>query len=167
MPAGSPEFAFVTMPSTKKKPLYRVRNSIIHGRGVFATRKIRKGKTILEYRGERTTWAIASRRPDSDPENPYHTFVFELADGKVIDAGRRGNAARWINHSCDPNCETYEDEDGRVFIEARRKIRVGEELTYDYRLSWDGRVTRKVREAFACRCGTSRCRGSMLRKHRD
>jgi uncharacterized protein len=155
------------MASTKSKPLYRVRNSIIHGRGVFAARKIRKGKTIIEYRGERTTWAIASRRPDSDPENPYHTFVFELTDGEVIDAGRRGNAARWINHSCDPNCETYEDEDGRVFIEARRKIRRGEELTYDYRLSWDGRVTRRVREAFACRCGTSRCRGSMLRKHRD
>lgn len=154
------------MPSTKSKPLYRVRNSIIHGRGVFAARKIRKGKTIIEYRGERTTWAIASRRPDSDPENPYHTFVFELTDGEVIDAGRRGNAARWINHSCDPNCETYEDADGRVFIEARRKIKRGEELTYDYRLSWDGRVTRKVREAFACRCGTSRCRGSMLRKHR-
>jgi hypothetical protein len=155
------------MPSTKSKPLYRVRNSIIHGRGVFAARKIRKGKTVLEYCGERTTWAIASRRPDSDPDNPYHTFVFELTDGKVIDAGRRGNAARWVNHSCDPNCETYEDEDGRVFIEARRKIKAGEEITYDYRLSWDGRVTRKVREAFACRCGTSRCRGSMLRKHRN
>jgi uncharacterized protein len=155
------------MASTKSKPLYRVRNSIIHGRGVFAARKIRKGKTIIEYRGERTTWVVASRRADSDPGNPYHTFVFELTDGKVIDAGRRGNAARWINHSCDPNCETYEDEDGRVFIEARRKIRRGEELTYDYRLSWDGRVTRRVREAFACRCGTSRCRGSMLRKHRD
>ena len=152
------------MPSKKSKLYYRVRNSIIHGRGVFAARKIRKGKTILEYRGERTTWAKASSRPDSDPGNPYHTFVFELANGKVIDAGRDGNAARWINHSCDPNCETYEDDDGRVFIEARRKIRRGEELTYNYRLSWDGRITRRVREAFACRCGTARCKGTMLRK---
>jgi hypothetical protein len=152
------------MPSTKSKPLYRVRNSLIHGRGVFAARKIRKGTTIIEYRGERTTWAKASRRPDSDPGNPYHTFIFELDDGKVIDAGRRGNAARWINHSCDPNCETYEDEEGRVFIEARRKIPRGEELTYNYRLSWEGRVTRKVREGFACRCGTARCKGTMLRK---
>ena len=92
--------------------------------------------------------------------------MFELADGKVIDAGRRGNAARWINHSCDPNCETYEDDDGRVYIEARRKISAGEELTYDYLLSWDGRVTRKIREAFACRCGTRRCKGSMLREER-
>ena len=154
------------MPSKKSKPYYRVRNSIIHGRGVFAARKIRKGKTILEYRGERTTWAKASSRPDSDPGNPYHTFVFELANGKVIDAGRGGNAARWINHSCDPNCETYEDDEGRVFIEARRKIKRGEELTYNYRLSWDGPITRRAREAFACRCGTARCKGTMLRKHR-
>jgi hypothetical protein len=50
----------------------------------------------------------------------------------VIDRGRRGNAARWINHSCAPNCSSFEDDDGRVFIEARRAIAAGEELTYDY-----------------------------------
>ena len=166
MPASRPDLDLFTMSSAKSKPLYRIRHSIIHGRGVFAACAIGKGTTILEYRGERTTWAVASRRPDSDPANPYHTFVFELADGKVIDAGRRGNAARWINHSCDPNCETYEDEDGRVYIEARRKISAGEELTYDYLLSWEGRVTRKIREAFTCRCGTRRCKGSMLREER-
>jgi len=142
--------------------VYAVRNSSIHGRGVFATRTIRKGTTILEYRGDRTTWDIASRRPDSDPDNPHHTFIFELSDGDVIDAGRRGNAARWINHSCNPNCDTYEDDDGRVWIEARRTIRAGEELTYDYQLKLDGRVGRKALDAYACRCGTPRCRGSML-----
>ncbi len=150
------------MSAAKTKPAYRVRSSSIHGRGVFATRTIRKGTTIIEYRGDRTTWAIASRRPDSDPDNPQHTFIFELEDGNVIDAGRRGNAARWINHSCDPNCTTYEDERGRVFIEARRTIRVGEELTYDYRLSVDGRLGKKAREAYACHCGARRCRGTML-----
>jgi SET domain-containing protein len=155
------------MPSTKSKTLYRVRNSHIHGRGVFAARKIRKGTTIIEYRGERTTWKKACLRPDSDPDNPFHTFIFELDGDEVIDAGQRGNAARWINHSCDPNCETYQDEGGRVFIEARRKIPPGEELTYDYRLTYEGRMTRKVREAFACRCGTARCKGTMLRKTRS
>ena len=80
----------------------------------------------------------------------------------MIDADVRGNAARWINHSCSPNCDTYEDEGGRVFIEARRAIRLGEELTYDYRLSYDGRVGRKVLTAYACRCGAPHCRGTML-----
>jgi SET domain-containing protein len=150
------------MPETKKKRAYTVRNSDIHGRGVFAARKIRKGKTVIEYKGDLTTWDIASLRPDSDPDNPYHTFIFELSDSRVIDAGVKGNAARWINHSCDPNCLTSEDDDGRVFIEALRKIRSGEELTYDYRLSYDGRVTRKVRAAFECRCGAEQCRGTML-----
>ena len=141
---------------------YRVRNSAIHGRGVFAATTIRKGALVIEYRGERTTWDIASARPDSDPDNPHHTFIFETSDGLVIDGGHRGNAARWINHSCVPNCKSFEDDDGRVYIEARRTIAAGEELTYDYRLSLDGRITRKIRDAYACRCGAKRCRGSLL-----
>jgi uncharacterized protein len=154
------------MPAAKTRPSYVVRDSGIHGRGVFARRTIRKGSTIVEYRGERTTWSIASRRPDSDPDNPHHTFIFELADGRVIDAGVRGNAARWINHSCAPKCDTFEDERGRVFIEARRTIRKGEELTYDYQLTYDGRVGKKVRAAYTCLCGAPRCRGSMLARAR-
>jgi len=141
---------------------YRVRHSAIHGRGVFATTAIAKGAQIIEYRGERTTWEVVCERPASDPDDPAHTFIFELSDGRVIDAGVRGSAARWINHSCAPNCKSYEDDDGRVFIEARRAIAPGEELTYDYRLSLDGRITRKIREEYACRCGAKRCRGSLL-----
>jgi hypothetical protein len=133
---------------------------------VFATRTIRKGADIVEYRGQRITMKEADRRPDSDPDNPYHTFLFELDDGRVIDAAVRGNAARWINHSCEPNCEPYEDDDGRVFIAAKRTIRKGEELGYDYRLNVDGRVTKEMREAYACRCGSRRCRGTMLKKKR-
>ena len=143
---------------------YAVRHSDIHGRGVFATRTIRKGADIVEYRGQRITMKEADRRPDSDPDNPYHTFLFELDDGRVIDAAVRGNAARWINHSCAPNCEPYEDDDGRVFIAAKRTIRKGEELGYDYRLNVDGRVTKEMREAYTCRCGAPRCRGTMLGK---
>ncbi len=149
------------MPAAKTKP-YVVRNSQIHGRGVFATRTIPKGAEIIEYRGERTTWDIGSARQGLDPDEPYHTFLFELEDGRVIDATVRGNAARWINHSCDPNCEALEDDDGRVFIHAKRTIRAGEELAYDYRLHIDGRVTKAMREAYECRCGTRRCRGTLL-----
>jgi SET domain-containing protein len=145
---------------------YVVRRSAIHGRGVFAARTIRKGTDIIEYRGQRITMKEADRRPDSDPDNPYHTFLFELDDGRVIDADVRGNAARWINHSCAPNCEPYEDDEGRVFIAAKRTIRKGEELGYDYRLNVDGRITKAMREAYACRCGAPRCRGTMLGKKR-
>ena len=138
--------------SRSKRP-YSVRNSAIHGRGVFATRTIRKGTVIIEYRGRRITWEAAIEQPDSDPSNPTHTFFFSLSDGRVIDAGRRGNAARWINHSCAPNCRTFEDDDGRVFMEARRTIHAGEELAYDYRLQVDERSTRKLRAEYGCRCG--------------
>jgi len=101
-------------------------------------------------------------RPDSDPDDPAHTFLFELEDGRVIDARVRGNAARWINHSCAPNCITFEDDNGRVFIEARRAIKPGEELSYDYRLIVDGRMSKKERESYACRCGKRSCRGTLL-----
>lgn len=154
------------MPKATPKKLYSVRNSEIHGRGVFAADKIRKGTVIIEYKGQRAAWDDAMERPDSDPDDPAHTFLFELDDGRVIDARVRGNAARWINHSCDPNCKTFEDEDGRVFIEARHKIRPGEELTYDYRLSVDGKLSKDERRQYACRCGTKKCRGSLLRKRR-
>jgi SET domain-containing protein len=139
-----------------------VRNSPIHGRGVFASRTIRKGSDIIEYRGRRISMEAADELPDSDPDNPYHTFLFELNDGRVIDAGARGNAARWINHSCQPNCEPYEDDRGRVIIAAKRTIRAGEELAYDYKLNVPGRRTTRVLAAYACRCGAPRCRGSML-----
>lgn len=148
--------------TTKRTKPYIVRSSPIHGRGVFATRTIRKGEEIIEYRGQRTTWEIGSDRQGRDPADPYHTFLFELDDGRVIDASVRGNAARWINHSCDPNCEALEDDDGRVFIHARRTIRTGDELAYDYRLHIEGRITKAMQAAYACRCGAGRCRGSLL-----
>jgi len=147
---------------TKPARPYIVRTSVIHGRGVFATRLIQRGTRIIEYRGDRTTWDIALERPPSDPANPHHTFFFETSDGNVIDANIRGNAARWINHSCDANCESYEDEDGRVYIDARRRIQPGEEITYDYRLTLDGRISQRTRNAYRCRCGARKCRGVLL-----
>lgn len=152
------------MPASAPRKPYVVRRSVIHGRGVFAATSIARGDTIIEYRGERTSWDDAMERPDSDPDDPSHTFLFELDDGRVIDARVKGNAARWINHSCSPNCETYEDEDGRVFIQARRGIDAGAELSYDYKLSVDGKLTKEERARFECRCGSPKCRGSLLAK---
>jgi SET domain-containing protein len=134
----------------------------MHGRGVFATRTIRKGERILEYRGARLNAADADERPPSHPTDDYHTVQFELSDGSVIDASLRGNAARFVNHGCNPNCEALEHDDGRLYIHARRTIRAGEELCYDYRLSYPWRLSRRAERAFACRCGARRCRGSML-----
>lgn len=153
--------------SDRPKPAYAVRNSPIHGRGVFATRTIRKGEDIIEYRGRRISMEAADELPDSDPDNPYHTFLFELNDGRVIDAAVRGNAARWINHSCRPNCEPYEDEDGHVIIAAKRTIHAGDELAYDYKLNVPGRRSARLLASYACRCGSPRCRGTMLDPGKD
>lgn len=150
------------MPQAAKPKPYEVRRSAIHGRGVFAIDAIARGERIIEYKGQRCSWDEAMERPDSDPDDPAHTFLFELEDGRVIDARVRGNAARWINHSCAPNCITFEDDNGRVFIEARRAIKPGEELSYDYRLIVDGRMSKKERESYACRCGKRSCRGTLL-----
>jgi SET domain-containing protein len=150
------------MPAAKLPPPYAIRRSPTHGRGAFATRTIRKGARIIEYRGTRLAPAVADALPASDPADAYHTLLFELSDGTTIDAGLRGNAARWINHGCEPNCEAIEFDDGRVFIFATRTIRAGEELLYDYRLEYDGRMSRRAQRSFTCRCGAPHCRRTML-----
>lgn len=150
------------MPAAKPAKLYAVRRSSIHGRGVFATADIARGTRIVEYKGKLSTWDEAMERPDSDPDDSAHTFLFEIDDGRVIDARVRGNAARWINHSCAPNCVTHEDEDGHVFIDAKKSIAPGTELSYDYRLTIDGKLTKAERAQYACRCGAAKCRGTLL-----
>jgi SET domain-containing protein len=147
-----------------RQRLYAVRKSGIHGRGVFAAAKIRRGTTILEYKGQRSSWKDALKRPDSDPNDPSHTFLFELDDKTVIDASIGGNAARWVNHSCAPNCETYEDDGGLIFIRARRRILPGEELTYDYCLTIPGKLSKRERARYTCHCLAATCRGSLVAK---
>jgi hypothetical protein len=150
-------------PRAPRRAKIEVRDSPIHGRGVYAARDIRKGERIIEYTGRVVSWKEADRLPPSDPADPSHTFLFSLSDGKrVIDASVSRNAARWINHSCDPNCESEEDEDGRVFIEAVRDIARGEELHYDYCLVLDEKITKKLRREYRCLCGAQNCRGTML-----
>jgi SET domain-containing protein len=144
----------------------QVRRSGVHGKGVYALRPIAAGETIIEYTGEVIDWPEALRRHPHDPSDPHHTFYFSLDDGShVIDAKFGGNASRWINHACEPNCQADEDE-GRVFIRALRDIRPGEELFYDYGLVIDERHTRKLKKEYACRCGSPRCRGTMLAPRR-
>ncbi len=141
----------------------QVRRSGVHGRGVYALRPIARGETIIEYKGQMITWKQAEARHPHDPDDPDHTFFFHIDEEHVIDAAVGGNAARWINHACNPNCESDVDEQRhRVFIKALRAIRPGEELFYDYGLVIDERYTPKVKKQFACRCGARRCRGTML-----
>ena len=143
-----------------------VRNSPIHGRGVFALRPIAKGTRIIEYKGKLITDEEADRRFGELHENSSHTMLFSVDGAMVIDATRGGNSARWINHSCQPNCE-IEEEGHRVFIEARREIRSGEELTYDYNLQIGEPHTAKAKREHACLCGARRCRGTMLGDEED
>jgi hypothetical protein len=141
--------------------MYVVRRSRIHGSGVYATRRIRKGTRIVEYLGERISHEQADARYEAKGQDDGHTFLFVVDARTVIDAGVGGNEARFINHSCDPNCETV-IEGRRVFIEALRTIRPGEELGYEYGLTWESTDDPAELANYACRCGTARCRGTML-----
>ena len=143
----------------------QVRRSGVHGKGVFAVTALARGAVIIEYKGEVINWKEALRRHPHDPADPNHTFYFHIDDGNVIDAKVGGNSARWINHACQPNCEA-DEANGRVFIKALRAIRPGEELFYDYGLVLDERQTAKVKKQFECRCGTPRCRRTMLAPRR-
>ena len=139
----------------------QVRRSGVHGKGVFALQPIPAGEVILEYVGEIIKWPEALRRHPHDPSDPNHTFYFTIDDGQVIDANVGGNASRWINHACEPNCEA--DQDGsRVFIKALRDLMPGEELFYDYGLVIDERYTPALKKQYECRCGSPVCRRTML-----
>lgn len=151
--------------SQRAKPSlpFTISKSGIHGRGVFATRAIKKGRKLIEYTGELISWEEAERRYPVDPV-PYHTFLFEIGDGShCLDAQRRGSAAKWFNHSCKANCEVEEDDDERVWVRARRDIKVGDEMTYDYNLTCPDKVSVKDRKLrYPCWCGAKKCRQTML-----
>jgi SET domain-containing protein len=142
-------------------PAFEIRKSGVHGLGAFALRNIRKGERLIEYLGDRVTHGEADRRYEDHDENDNHTFLFIVDKRTVIDAGVGGNDARFINHSCDPNCESV-IEKRRVFIEAIRDIEAGEELGYDYQIGRERSDPPNVDEIYACRCGSAKCRGTML-----
>ncbi len=146
---------------SKNRSLIEVRESSIQGRGVFATRRIREGTRIIEYVGQRITQAQADARYDDDAMERTHTFLFTVDDDEVIDAAFDGNDARFINHCCEPNCESVLD-DGRIYIEAIRNIQPGAELSYDYRLERGPDVSPEWLARYACNCGAASCRGTLL-----
>lgn len=153
------------MPASRA-PYFEVRASPIQGQGVFALRRIRKGTRIMEYTGERITPEEADERYDDDAVERPHTFLFTVNRRTIIDGAVNGNEARYINHSCEPNCEAV-IEAGRIFIEALRTIQPGDEITYDYQLERPGPYRPEWRRRYACHCGAPTCRGTLLLPKRE
>ena len=156
------------LPKVLKTALIKVHESTIHGQGVYASVDISKDTCIIEYKGEQISWKKALDLHPHDPTQPNHTFYFSLSSGKVIDGNVQGNQSKWINHSCEPNCEAREIKDDtkkkHVFLFALRKIKKHEELFYDYRLEIEGRLTKTIKNEYQCYCGMKKCRKTMLYK---
>jgi SET domain-containing protein len=149
------------MSCSNADPRFEVLSSRVHGQGVFALYHFAAGETVIEYVGEVISMAEAQRRHPHDPSNPEHTFYFHIDDTRVIDALQGGNASRWMNHSCSPNCEPVQVK-GRIYLQTRRQVWRGEELTFDYGLVTDEPLTETLKTKYACRCGSKKCRGSLL-----
>ncbi len=146
--------------ATRKK-LLEVRPSKIQGLGAFAASRITKGTRIIEYTGERITPAEADRRYNDDATDHPRVLLFSVDSRTVIDAAVGGNEAQYINHSCEPNCAAVTDKK-RIFIEALRDIRPGEELLYDYNRTRESDDDAALENLYECRCGAPSCRGTML-----
>ncbi|MDB4888226.1 MAG: hypothetical protein JWL61_81 [Gemmatimonadetes bacterium] len=142
-------------------PYVELRTSAIQGTGAFATRNIKKGTRIIEYLGQRISWRTADKRYDDDNMKRHHTFLFTVDEKICIDGAVNGSDARFINHSCDGNAEAI-NERKRIFIDARKNIKAGEELLYDYQYERTDEHTEEDEKFYACRCGSPKCRGSIL-----
>ena len=138
---------------------YSVRRSQVHGRGLFARSPYTLGEMIGEYRGRVIDVTKEDETSSASDPDPSYTLLFAVTDRITIDAGVNGNSIRFINHSCEPNCETTAEDD-RVFVHALRQIEPGEELTYDYNLR-PGDSSYSP-DDYPCRCGSKLCRGTML-----
>ena len=148
---------------------FAIRPSPIQGLGAFATRSIAAGTRLIEYTGERLTPDEAEERYPGLPEGRHQTYLFAIEDDDdrevVIDAAVGGNEARFINHSCAPNCDAVV-EHGRIWIDTIREVAPGEELAYDYAYILDERHTPAAKRRFPCHCGATTCRGTILAKKR-
>lgn len=140
---------------------FELRRSRIQGLGAFAAKDIPKGTRIIEYTGEKISNAEADRRYDDAGMKRHHTFLFTLNTRTCVDAAVGGNAARFINHSCDPNCEAV-IERGRIWIESTRRIPAGTELVYDYQYEFDDEYTEDDLKWYKCQCGSPKCRGTIV-----
>ena len=147
-------------------PYFELRKSDIQGTGAFALRNIKKGTRIIEYLGQRISWRTADKRYDDTQMRRHHTFLFTIDDKTCIDGAVNGNEAAYLNHSCDGNCEAINDRK-RIFIDARKNIKAGEELLYDYQYERTDEHTEEDERFYACRCGSPKCRGSILAPKSD
>ncbi len=140
--------------------LYRVSGSSIHNRGVLATQPIAAETYILQYLGEKITKAESERRGIAQMargkrNHSGQVYIFELNKRYDLDGFRQNNPARYINHSCDPNCEAVNWK-GQIWVVAKRDIEEGEELTYDYGFALEHFLDHP------CRCGASNCCGYIV-----
>jgi hypothetical protein len=142
---------------------FELRKSRVAGVGAFALKDIPRGTRLIEYAGELISNGEADRRyPDDDDQSkPHHTFLFVLNKRAIIDAAFDGNEARFINHSCEPNCQAN-IERGHIWIDAIRRIPAGTELSYDYEYDDDPKYTEKDLLFYACHCGSAKCRGTIV-----
>ena len=115
---------------------------------------------MLEYRGERMSWATAAEA-DTHADADGATYFFDRGDGTVIDGARGGNSTRFLNHCCEPNCEAVLDA-GRIYIYAASDIQPGAELFLDYALQTEDSDSPEARARYRCRCASPDCRTSML-----
>lgn len=153
------------MSSANENLPFTVRRSGIQGRGGFATRHIPAGVRLIEYAGERITPAESEARYPDDAGARHHTYLFAIDDEVVVDAAVNGNDARFLNHSCAPNCDAVIDG-GRIWIETIHDIEPGEELVYDYAYVLAERHTPAAKRRFPCFCAAITCRGTILAKKR-
>jgi hypothetical protein len=136
--------------------------SRIAGTGVFAAEPIPRGARVIEYLGERIAPGEADARYAGDPAEHPLVLLFTVDKRTVIDAGVGGNEARFINHSCAPNCEAIMAH-RRIWILALWDIRAGEELTYDYNLTVGEEGDRSMADQYPCNCRSSSCRGTLFK----
>ncbi len=146
-------------------PYVKIKKSGIHNNGAFATKRIPKGTRIIEYVGEQITKKEADKRIKAIEEKaamtgiPETYYIFTKDDKHDIDGDVPWNTAKWFNHSCDPNCES-EDDEGQIWVLAKRDIAKGEELTYDYGFEFG----EEGYENLICRCGSENCVGYIIRQ---
>jgi len=145
-----------------RAPPFDIRSSSIAGLGGFATRRIARGERIIEYVGERISPAEADRRYEGGPSLHPLVLLFTVDRRTVVDAAVGGNEARFINHSCEPNCEAL-TRGRRLWIYARSDIQPDEELTYDYTLTGDENDNGREAAHYPCNCGAKSCRGTMFK----
>ena len=145
------------------KKLWYKKKSSLHGSGLFAKQDIKKGEQVIQYIGDKVTKREGDKRADKHllkaekNKNNGMVYIFELNKKYDIDGGVARNYARFINHSCDPNCEV----DGiglKIWVYAIKEIKKGEELTYDYGFSFDSDY-----KNYPCRCGSKNCVGYIVR----